>query len=437
MTARKLPFITLKAALKGGSYSNIAIDNALRKNQLSDADAGLMTAIVMGVTERRLTLDHIIDRLSAKPEKVDSDTRVLLQTGIYQLLYMERIPEYAAVNETVDIAPKRSAGFVNAILRELLRRKKKETLSELFPSEDTDPVGALSVGYSFPRDACETFLNIYGLERTKRIFEIFNLPPKLTLRINTLKIDRASYAGLLEEKGIAYTLSERLENSILLENVSFAALPGFEEGYFFVQDEASQICVEAIDARPGMLMVDACSCPGSKSFGSAVKMENQGKILSFDLHASKLKLIEKSAERLGIGVISVAERDGRVFDESLAEQADRVLCDVPCSGLGVIAKKPEIRYKDLSDFNALPDIQLAILENCSRYVKKGGVLVYSTCTVLPKENGENVARFLSSHPEFETVDFTVGDLKSENGMLSLSPDLHGTDGFFVAKFMRK
>ena len=362
---------------------------------------------------------------------------MLLQTGIYQLLYMERIPEYAAVNETVDLAPKRSAGFVNAILRELLRRKKKGTLAELFPSEEADPVGALSVGYSFPRDVCETFLNIYGLERTKKIFEIFNRPPKLTLRINTLKIDRTSYAKLLEEKGIDYTLSERLENSILLENVSFASLPGFEEGYFFVQDEASQICVEAIDARPDMLMVDACSCPGSKSFGSAVKMENKGRILSFDLHASKLKLIEKSAERLGIDVITVAERDGRVFDEGLAEQADRVLCDVPCSGLGVIAKKPEIRYKDLSDFAALPDIQLAILENCSRYVKKGGVLVYSTCTVLPEENGENVARFLASHPEFETVDFTVGELKSENGMLSLAPDLHGTDGFFVAKFMRK
>ena len=197
-----------------------------------------------------------------------------------------------------------------------------------------------------------------------------------------------------------------------------------------------QICVEAIGAESGMLMIDACSCPGSKSFGSAIRMGNSGRILSYDLHESKLKLIEKSATRLGIDIITAEVRDGRLLDESLIEKADRVLCDVPCSGLGVIAKKPEIRYKSLSDFARLPEIQLSIVENCSKYVKKGGILVYSTCTVLPEENELNVAKFLSLHSEFAPVDFTVGDIKSENGMLSLSPDKHGTDGFFVAKFIK-
>ena len=241
---------------------------------------------------------------------------------------------------------------------------------------------------------------------------------------------------MLDERGIGYTLSDRLENAILLENISFGALPGFDEGYFFVQDEASQICVEALGAEPDTLLIDACSCPGSKSFGSAIKMENKGRVLSFDLHDSKLKLIDKSAARLGIDVITAEVRDGRVCDESLIGQADRVLCDVPCSGLGVIAKKPEIRYKSLADFKRLPEIQLAILENCSQYVKVGGTLVYSTCTVLPEENRENVAKFLASHPEFSPVDFQIGDVASEGGMLSLSPDLHGTDGFFVAKFIK-
>lgn len=436
MTARELAFKVLKTAFKGVTYSNIAIDNALKRSELSEADAGLMTAIVMGVTERRLTLDHIIDQLSSHPDKVDADTRILLQMGIYQMMYLDRIPEYAAVNETVDLAPRRSSGFVNAVMREFLRRKKKGTLTSLFPDEKNAPVDYLSVCYSFPKDVCERFLEIYGLERTKRIFEVFNKPPKLTLRINTLKISRDDYAALLDEKEIQYKLSERLENAILLKNVSFTALPGFDEGYFFIQDEASQICVEALDARPDMLMIDACSCPGSKSFGSAIKMRNTGQIRAFDLHESKLKLIDKSAERLGIDMILAAVRDGRLFDGELLEKADRVLCDVPCSGLGVIAKKPEIRYKSLSEFARLPEIQLAILENCSRYVKAGGVLVYSTCTVLPEENSENVARFLSAHPEFQPVDFSVGDVKSENGMLSLSPDLHGTDGFFVAKFVK-
>ena len=436
MSPRELAFKILKNAVSGATYSNIAVDNALKKNELSAADAGLLTAIVMGVTERTLTLDRIIDSLSARPGDVDSDARVLLRMGIYQVMYLDRIPEYAAVNETVELAPRRCRGFVNAIMREFLRRKQKGRLSELFPDEESHPIEFLSIYYSFPQDMCERFLSIYGLERTKKIFEIFNRPPKLTLRINTLKISREDYARLLDEREIKYTLSHRLENAVLLENVNFGALPGFDEGYFFIQDEASQTCVEAIDAKAGMLMIDACSCPGSKSFGSAIKMKNQGKILSFDLHQSKLSLIDKSAERLGIDIITAAVRDGRNLDESLVGQADRVLCDVPCSGLGVIAKKPEIRYKSLSDFARLPEIQLAILENCSKYVKDGGILVYSTCTVLPEENELNVAKFLSSHPEFTPVDFAVGDVKSEHGMLSLAPDIHETDGFFVAKFIK-
>ncbi len=436
MTARELAFKILKTAFSGVTYSNIAIDNALKKNELSDADAGLLTAIVMGVTERRLTLDYIIDKLSSRPDEVEVDTRILLQMGIYQVTYLDRIPEYAAVNETVSLAPRRCRGFVNAVMREYLRRKQKGTVSGLFPNEDGAPIDYLSVYYSFPKDVCERFLAIYGLERTKKIFEVFNKPPRLTLRINTLKLSREDYARLLDERGIKYVLSERLENAILLENVSFAALPGFDEGYFFVQDEASQICVEAIDAKADMLMIDACSCPGSKSFGSAIKMVNRGKILSYDLHESKLKLIDKSAERLGIDIINAAVRDGRLLDESLIGQADRVLCDVPCSGLGVIAKKPEIRYKSLEDFARLPEIQLAIVDNCSKYVKKGGILVYSTCTVLPEENEGNVVRFLRNHPEFSPVDFTVGDVRSEGGMVTLSPDKHGTDGFFVAKFIK-
>jgi 16S rRNA (cytosine967-C5)-methyltransferase len=275
------------------------------------------------------------------------------------------------------------------------------------------------------------------MERAERIFEIFNRAPKLTLRINTLKVTRDEYTRLLDESGISYELSARLEDAILLDAVSFSALPGFDEGYFFVQDEASQSCVKAIDAKAGERIIDCCSCPGSKSFGMAISMQNEGEIYSFDLHKSKLSLIEKSAMRLGIDIISAAERDARKPDQSLLGTADRVLCDVPCSGLGVMAKKPEIRYKKLSDFARLPEIQRDILEKSSAYVKAGGVLVYSTCTVLPEENEQNVKAFLEAHPEFEPLDFCVGSKKSNRGMMSLSPDEDGTDGFFIAKMVRR
>ena len=436
-SAREVAFKVLKDAEKNRTYSNIAVDRALSQSELSGADRGLVTAIVMGVVERKLTLDAMISSLSQKGEQTDSDARVLLRMGIYQLYFLDRIPDHAAVNETVALAPKRLRGFINAVLREFLRRRESGRLESLFPSREEDMLGYLSVKYSFPKDVCAEFIKIYGTERTEVIFEKFNSAPPLTLRINTLKISRDDYAGRLRESGIDFRLSDRLENAVLLDGVAYNELPGVDEGWFFIQDEASQICVEALGAESGETIVDVCSCPGSKSFGSAIRMKNEGKIYSFDLHKSKLPLIEKNAERLGISIIGTAERDGRNPDESLFGRADRVLCDVPCSGLGVIAKKPEIRYKSISEFERLPEIQYEILSASARYVRKGGILVYSTCTVLPRENRENVERFLSEHKDFEAVDFRVGELRSAGGMLSLSPDIDGTDGFFVAKMRRK
>ena len=436
-SARAVAFKVLKDAEKNRTYSNIAVDRALSQSELSGADRGLVTAIVMGVVERKLTLDAIISSLSQKGEQTDSDARVLLRMGIYQLYFLDRIPDHAAVNETVALAPKRLRGFINAVLREFLRRRESGRLESLFPSREEDMLGYLSVKYSFPKDVCAEFIKIYGTERTEVIFEKFNSAPPLTLRINTLKISRDDYSGRLRESGIDFRLSDRLENAVLLDGVAYNELPGVDEGWFFIQDEASQICVEALGAESGETIVDVCSCPGSKSFGSAIRMANEGKIYSFDLHKSKLPLIEKNAERLGISIIGTAERDGRTPDESLFGRADRVLCDVPCSGLGVIAKKPEIRYKSISEFERLPEIQYEILSASARYVRKGGILVYSTCTVLPRENRENVERFLSEHKDFEAVDFRVGELWSAGGMLSLSPDIDGTDGFFVAKMRRK
>ena len=218
---------------------------------------------------------------------------------------------------------------------------------------------------------------------------------------------------------------------------SVRELYGFDDGLFFVQDQASQICVEALGAQARETVLDICACPGSKSFGAAINMNNEGKIIAFDLHENKLSLVRSGAKRLGIDIIDTQAHDGRIFIESLENKADRVICDVPCSGFGVIAKKPELRYKSPEESKNLPLIQKHILNTACKYVKSGGVLVYSTCTLLPEENEENINTFLSEHPDFSLAPWKVGELSVESGMITLLPHIHGTDGFFIAKLIRK
>ena len=433
-TPRALALSLLLRCEHDNLYSNLILDTAIRRNTLSDADRGLLTALVYGVLEKKLTLDYLIAALSDRPvDGLDAEVRILLRMGLYQLRFMDRIPAHAALNETVSLAPKRSRGYVNALLRRYTREGEQIAL----PDREREPLAYLSVAYSFPVALCERFVGIFGFARAERELCAIDRTPPLTLRINTCRTSVDELSARLTAAGATVSPALHAPHALRLEGGNPTALPGFDTGDFFVQDEASQVCVEAVDAREGMRVLDICACPGSKSFGMAINMKNKGSLAAFDLHRNKLSLIEKGASRLGLTNITVAARDGRDFDPALEGVADCVLCDVPCSGFGVLAKKPEIRYKDLSDIARLPDIQLDILENACRYVKSGGVLVYSTCTLLPEENENNVARFLARHPEFSLCDFTVGDLTSEGGMLTLTPDEHGTDGFFVAKLTKE
>ena len=427
---RKLAFEVLKKSEQSSTYSNIAIDAALKNSTLSAADRALASIITLGVTERRITLDYYIDALAENPEKIDIDTRIILRIGIYQILYLTKIPPYAAVNEAVNMAKRSSRGFVNAIMRNFLRKKD----SIKFPE---DEIKNMSLTYSYPEELCSLFVSIYGKERAKSVLDFYNKPPKMTLRVNTLKVSVDEYEKILNESGIECERSTHAPDALMIGGMDFASIPYSDEGYFFVQDVASQICVEATGASEGERIIDTCSCPGSKSFGMAIKMKNMGEILSCDLHKSKLSLVSKGAERLSIDIISVRECDGRKNIEELNGGFDRVLCDVPCSGLGVIGKKPEIRYKKLDDIRKLPDIQLDILKNASRYVKQGGTLIYSTCTVIPEENEINVKRFLQENPEFSLEAFKVGDVEASEGYITLHPDIHGTDGFFVCRMIKK
>ena len=422
MTAREAAFGVLNRCEKQKQYSNLALDSTLKRNELSDQDRTLVTALVYGVLERKLTLDYQIASLSSRPlSEISVEVLTALRMGIYQLAFLDRVPDHAAVNETVGLAGKKTSGFVNAILRSFLRRGKEL----VFPPRDADVGEFLSVFYSVGKPLCQRFLDRFGEEKTESILKAFGTHPPLTIRVNPLKTTPSELLRRLREAGYDAAPTDRAKNGIrICGKAVVTALPGFSEGEFFVQDEASQLCVEALDAHPHMRVLDTCACPGSKTFGIAMDMENQGTLIACDLHASKLSLIQSGSARLGLSILEVMERDARSAMpqwETAEGQFDRILCDVPCSGFGVLAKKPELRYKDPAVSDGLPDIQLDILLASFRLLKSGGKLVYSTCTVLPEENEDNLRRFLQRQPDASLL-----------RMETFYPDTNGTDGFFVS-----
>lgn len=401
-----------------GQYANLALDAALGKSALSAEDRALATALIYGVLEKQGRLDFALTGLSNRPvEELSPDVRVLLRLGLYQLCFLDRIPDHAAVNETVALASRKTAGYVNAVLREEIRRGKPLPL----PRED-DRAEWLSVRYSVSRGLAERLLADLGDAKTTAFLNALETPPPLTLRVNTLRTTRENLLDVLQKAGFDARMTAQSRTGIVLPHgAAVREVPGFDEGLFFVQDEASQLAVEAVNAHPGMRVADVCACPGSKSFGIAMEMENRGEVLACDLHASKLSLVSGGAERLGIGILSVLERDARKPMAGAEGSFDRVLCDVPCSGFGVIGKKPELRRKDPQESAGLPAIQAAILARSAELLRVGGRLVYSTCTVLPAENEENVARFLKENGNFRL-----------HTARTLYPDTDGTDGFFIA-----
>lgn len=431
---RALALTVLDRAEAADRYSNIALDTAIERSGANGADRALLTALVYGTIERKITLDYVIDsRSSIPPSKIEKTTRNILRMGLYQLIYLDRVPNHAAVGESVSLAGKRSKGFVNALLRGFVRDEKNIN----YPDPEKNTLDYISVFYSVPTELVSLFLHSFGREKTESLFAKMNENPTITIRVNPLKTTREEMLKALDAAGVKAEATALAPLGIrLLSRVSYSEIPGASDGLFHVQDEASQICVEVCGAKVGDTVIDACACPGGKSFSIAENMKNIGRVLSFDIHENKLSLVTSGAEKLGITIIKTAEKDGKIFEPSLSEIADCVLCDVPCSGFGVLAKKPEIRYKNVKETEKLPDLQLAIAENCIKYVKKGGTFVYSTCTLLKRENEDNIKRLLALHPELEMVDFEVGGLSSKDGMITFYPDTLGFDGFFVAKMKK-
>ena len=424
---RALAAASLLRLEKDGRFSNIEIDSVLERNGLSDADRALFTRLVYGVTERRITLDLIIAEYAKYGgKKIDPETRVALRLGLYQLLWADRIPDHAAVSSAVDAAPVRSRGFVNGILREFLRRDKKYTLPDR-----SDTVKFLSAAYSVSEDVCRTLLRSYGEGKTEEILRAMSGTPAVTLRINDLILDPARAAKLLG--GISH------DAAVTVPAADGRIRRGIDEGLWFVEDLASVMCVEALDPKPGDTVADVCAAPGGKTFSAALKMKNEGVIHAFDIHENKLSLIRRGAEKMELDIIRTGRRDGRDPDPELFRGCDKVLCDAPCSGLGVMAKKPELRYKTEKEIVGLPQVQSAILAGAAEYVKPGGTLIYSTCTLNRAENEDAAEAFLAAHDDFEPFDFELPVGSSDGGMLTLFPSRGETelDGFFIARFRRK
>ncbi|MBR5012100.1 MAG: 16S rRNA (cytosine(967)-C(5))-methyltransferase RsmB, partial [Clostridia bacterium] len=413
-------------------YITLSLSAALDVNELDVRDKALLTQIVYGVTERRVTLDYYISKLSDRPlEKIGARLLMILRIGMYQLMFLDRIPPHAAVSQTVRLGKSEGErAFVNGILRGY-ERKKADGID--LPKERID---FLSVKHSFPRGVVELIDKNYG-ERTEDILENLSKHPQMTICVNTLVKGVDDVKEMLDGLGISTSKTDAPRALHFGGNVTYDTLVNsIGENAFFVQDEASQLAITVLSPKKGDVVADVCACPGSKSFHAALIMENVGEIHCFDIHESKLSLIESGAKRLGIDIIKTSARDSRVADESLIGKCDCVICDVPCSGLGVMAKKPEIRYHNPEQYKELSALGYEILTASADYLKAGGKMLYSTCTLTKEENEYNFYRFLDEHKNFEYIDFSLGDAVSERGCVTLFPS-GKHDGFFIGLLRKK
>lgn len=423
-----------------GQYSNIALGNSLRDSGLSDSDRGLATEIVYGVIENRYFLEYVIKRFSSiKLAKISPSVKLLLKMGIYQILMLEGVKDFAAVNESVELCKrisKKSSGFVNAILRNVVRSKG----SIEPPSKENGVVEYYSVRYSYEPWLVDKWLKKYGEDFLEDLLEANAQKPKLYIRTNTLKTSRENLMAELVKMGIECEACDIVPEAIRISGIkNIERNELFRKGHFFIQDISSMLIGHVASPDIGMKVLDVCSAPGGKATHMAALMENTGEVIARDMHTHKLRLIKDNAKRLGISNIKAQLKDALLLDEESIEDFDIVLTDVPCSGFGIIRRKPEIKYKQRKDVECLPELQSSILENAARYVKKGGLLIYSTCTIEDEENIEIVRAFMKKSDEFrlEPIEGIHVDEKSQkSGYIQTYPNVHGMDGFFIAKLRK-
>ncbi len=430
-TARQTVLELLIRMEDNKAYSNILLDNTFSREKLSNRDRAFAAMLFYGVIERRMTLDYIIRHYSdTEFDKMDTDVVQILRMGLYQLLYTA-VPESAAVNESVKLARQNRKGFVNGILRSFLRDEKK------IDYKDLDGIAKMSIEYSCSKWIVKKWVGIFGEEKTEEILkDSFGRPP-LYVKVNTLKTTADQLIAEFAKEKIEARKNALLDDCLELGNIhQIEATAAYRRGLFHVQDISSQLCCRVVRPVFNETVIDVCAAPGGKTFTMAEIMANRGKLYSFDLYDGKVSMIRMGAERLGLSIVKAGVHDATVYDENIP-LADKVLCDTVCSGLGVIRRKPEIKYKEMKNIEQLPIVQKHILEISSKYVKPGGTLIYSTCTLNTEENEKVVEKFLADNPDFAPVVVPV----SVNGvedtcMRTFLPGNTGGDGFFAATLRR-
>ena len=438
-SARDTALKVLIACRTHGARADAALKAQLARDQLSPQDAALCSRMVYGVTQNRLLLDfYLAAYCSQKPDHLQPPLLDILRLGAYQILFLDKVPDRAAVSEAVELAKRsgrgQAAGLVNAVLRKLSQNKNA------LPSiPDRDEVKFLSIRYSHPKWLVKRLLELLGKGETEAFLAADNTAAPLTVQVNPLKTTQEKLTAELEALGVRVTPHAWVPGCLELSGTGdLTALEPFRAGHVLVQDGAAALAARAAAVTPGQRVLDVCAAPGGKSFGAAFAMEDRGEILACDLHENKLKRIQDGAQRLGLTSIRTAAADGREFRPEWEAAFDTVLVDAPCSGLGIIRKKPDTRYKKADDLFTLPVVQQAILDNACRYVKPGGVLVYSTCTILPEENQQVTDAFLAQHRDFSREDLPLPDQAGQaDGQVTLWPHRHDTDGFYICRMRRQ
>lgn len=439
MNSRELAFKTLYDIERNKNYSNISINKNFKNVNISDQEKGLATELIYGIIENKYYLNYIIDKLSKiKSKKMSTYVKISLWLGIYQILFLDSIKDHAAVNESVNLIKKydkKSSGFVNAILRNVLRQK--DSIMEIKDKEIKDE---LSIKYSYNPWIVEKWIKDFGQEFTEDLLDANAEKPNLYIRTNTLKISRDELIGKLAKEGIKCTKVNGIDEAIMVQNLkNIEGNELFKLGYFTIQDISSMLVGKIANPEKDSKVLDICSAPGGKTTHVATIMENTGQVIARDVFDHKLKLIKSTVNRLGLTNVSIENRDALKLDDNSIDKFDYVLADVPCSGLGIIRRKPEIKFKEASELSGLPDIQSKILNNASKYVKENGTLIYSTCTIHDEENINVVEQFLKENKNFELVpieNINIDLDNQEKGYIKIYPNIHGMDGFFIAKLKR-
>ncbi|MDP4096819.1 16S rRNA (cytosine(967)-C(5))-methyltransferase RsmB [Paenibacillus sp. P96] len=445
MSAREVALNILAGIEQEGAYSNLELNKSLQQARLSSADAGLVTELVYGTTARRNTLDYFLNRFVQKgAAKLQPWVRSLLRMSAYQIVYLDRIPDHAVVSEAVNLAKRRGhqgiSGMVNGVLRSMLREPEK-----LLLPDNLSAVERIALEHSHPEWLVKRWIAQYGEETAEAICRANNEPPAVSVRVNTTMTSRERLLEEMKAEGMDAIPSDVSMYGIIVRSGGNLALTSwYRDGLLSVQDESSMLVAEAVAPTPGMLVLDCCAAPGGKTAHMGEIMKDRGRIIANDLHPHKKNLIQEQAGRLGLECIETVIGDAAELpDRYPAASFDRILLDAPCSGLGVIRRKPDLRWsKSLEDIEAIADLQSKLLDRVSGLLKPGGLLVYSTCTIEPTENEGQIERFLKDHPDFKRVEEQgtvwsgVAEGLNEHGVLQILPQHFHSDGFYIARLQR-